>query len=153
MQYRDIISGFFWLIIGIILAVWSAEYKIGNFTEPGPGFLPLLLGLLLILASLALLLQTRKSLRAGQITAPAFAGDGWKKVAYTVVVLVATAFFFEKIGYLLSFFLLIILLMRGAAGRHSWKVTLLVAFFSVLGVYLVFVLLLGQQLPRGLLGV
>ncbi len=153
MQYRDFISGIFWLIMGIILAVWSGEYKIGNLTEPGPGFFPLLLGVLLILASLTLLFLTKKSRSAAPITVPAFAGDGWKKVLYTVLVLVATAIFFEKIGYLLSFFILIILLMRGAAGRQSWKVTLLVAFFSVLGVYLIFVPLLGQRQPRGLLGV
>jgi hypothetical protein len=153
MQYREFISGFFWLIMGIILAVWSTEYKVGNLTEPGPGFLPLLLGLLLILASLALLIRAKKSLHMVQTSSPSLTGEGWKKVAYTVLVLVGTAVFFEKIGYLLTFFLLIILLMRGAAGRQSWKMTLLVAFFSVLGVYLVFVMLLGQQLPRGLLGV
>lgn len=153
MQYRDLISGLFWLVMGIILSIWSTEYQFGNITQPGPGFLPLILGLLLILSSLTLLFMARKSLHTAQTTSPSPTGDGWKKVAYTVLVLVATAIFFEKIGYLLTFFLLIILLMRGAADRQSWKMTLLVAFFSVLGVYLVFVLLLGQQLPRGLLGV
>ena len=78
--------------------------------------------------------------------------DGWKKVVYTVAILFVAAFFFEKIGYLLTFFLLILLLMR-VAGGQSWKMTLLVAFCSTLGAYLIFVLLLKQPLPRGLLGV
>jgi hypothetical protein len=154
MQYRDLISGLFWLIMGIILSIWSTEYKVGSFTEPGPSFLPLLLGLLLILLSLILLIMASKSFRKDDPPLPFFASrDGGRRVVYAIVVLLAVAFFFEKIGYLLTLFFLVVLLMRGAAGRQSCKVTLLVAFFSVLGVYLVFVLLLGQQLPRGLLGV
>jgi hypothetical protein len=149
MQYRDLISGLFWLIMGIILSIWSTEYKVGSFTEPGPSFLPLLLGLLLILLSLILLIMASKSFRKDDPPLPFFASrDGGRRVVYAIVVLLAVAF-----GYLLTLFFLVVLLMRGAAGRQSCKVTLLVAFFSVLGVYLVFVLLLGQQLPRGLLGV
>jgi hypothetical protein len=47
---------------------------------------------------------------------------------------------------------MIILLMWGPALR-SWKTILLVAFISAIGVYLVFVLLLKQPLPRGILGI
>jgi hypothetical protein len=83
-------------------------------------------------------------------TSPLF--GGWKKVAYTGLVLTLGACFLERIGYLLTFFLLVILLMRGA-GSRSWKKILLVAFCSALGIYLVFVLLLEQPLPRGILGI
>lgn len=157
MKYRDLISSLFWLAIGLTLSIWATTYQIGSLVQPGPGFLPLALGILLILFSLALLFMASKSFRTAKGTAeapsPSSTSAGWKKVAYAVFVLILTAFFFEKIGYLLTFFLLIMLLMRGAAGRQSWKVTLLVAFFSALGVYLIFVLLLEQPLPRGLLGV
>ena len=44
------------------------------------------------------------------------------------------------------------MLLMAGAGLQSWKRILLVAFFSALGVYLVFVLLLQQPLPRGFLG-
>lgn len=66
--------------------------------------------------------------------------------------LLLAIFFFEKIGYLFTFFLLIIFLTRGT-GPQSWRKILLIAFLSTLGVYLVFVLLLEQPLPRGLLGI
>ncbi len=78
--------------------------------------------------------------------------SGWKKVVYTVLVLTLGACFFERIGYLLTFFLLVIFLMRGA-GSKSWKKILLVAFCSALGIYLVFVVLLEQPLPLGNLGI
>lgn len=151
-KYTDFISGIFWLGIGILLSIWSTSYQIGSLLQPGPGFLALALGLLLILLSLILVGKGIKSSLAAQTGPTAFLFGGWKKVAYTVLILVLGAFFFETIGYLLTFFLLIMLLMRGA-GPQSWKKILLMAFCSALGVYLVFVLLLKQPLPRGLLGI
>jgi hypothetical protein len=62
------------------------------------------------------------------------------------------AFFFEWVGYLLTFFLLIVLLMKGVA-QQSWKRILLTALLTTAGVYIVFVLLLEVQLPHGFLGV
>jgi hypothetical protein len=150
MKHRDLISGIFWLAVGMILSLWSTRYPIGSLVEPGPGFLPLGLGILLILLSLIVLFGTRKSSPTAKGPSPSSAGGGWKKVAYTVLVLVLAAFFFEKVGYLITFFLLVMLLMAGA-GRQSWKRILLVALLSAAGVYLVFVLLLEQPLPRGIL--
>jgi hypothetical protein len=58
----------------------------------------------------------------------------------------------EKVGYLLTFFFLSMFLMI-IAGLKSWKQIALVAFFTALGVYIFFVLLLKQPLPTGFLGV
>jgi len=155
MKSSDLISVIFWLIVGLLLSLWSTRYEIGSLTQPGPGFYPLGLGILLIFFSLILLGQSIRSSQAMKKVAPFPASaSGWKKVArvaYVVLVLLLLTFFFETLGYLLTFFLLIMLLMAGA-GLRSWKRILLVAFFSALGVYLVFVLLLQQPLPRGFLG-
>ena len=152
MKYGGVSSGVFWLVIGIILTIWSSHYQIGRFAQPGPGFFPLGLGFFLILLSLMVIMDEWKrfSLNSGDASPPI--SDGWKKVVYTVAILFVAAFFFEKIGYLLTFFFLILLLMR-VVGGQSWKMTLLVAFCATLGAYLIFVLLLKQPLPRGLLGV
>jgi putative tricarboxylic transport membrane protein len=151
-KYTDLISGIFWFGIGLLLSIWSTRYQIGSLIQPGPGFLSLVLGLLLILLSFILLARAIKSFRIPQEAPASSLFGGWKKVAYTVLILVLGAFFFETIGYLLTFFFLVMLLMKGA-GSESWKRTLLVAFLSALGVYLVFVLLLEQPFPRGLLGI
>ena len=152
MKYSDFISGIFWIAIGILLTLWSARYEFGSLIQPGPGLFPLVLGILLIFLSIILLGQAiQSSLNVQTITVISMKG-AWKKVAYAVLVLLLATFIFEKIGYLLTFFLMIILLMWGAALR-SWKTILLVAFISAIGVYLVFVLLLKQPLPRGILGI
>jgi putative tricarboxylic transport membrane protein len=152
MKYAHFIGVIFWLAVGLLLSLWSLSYNIGTLTHPGPGFYPLGLGILLIFFSLILLGQGIRSSLTTKKVSPFSVSGGWKRVAYAVLILLLLAFFFETIGYLITFFLLIMLLMAGA-GLRSWKRILLVAFFSALGVYLVFILLLQQPLPRGFLGV
>ena len=154
MKHRDTASGLFWLVIGIGLSVWTlTSYEIGRLTQPGTGYLPLSLGILLILLSLILLVaQMKKSPGARQAVPPADRSGGWKKVVYTVGVLIVAAFFFERVGYLPTFFCLIVLLMKGVE-QQSWKRILLTALLTSVGVYVVFILLLEVQLPRGFLGV
>ena len=154
MKRRDIVSGLFWLSIGIGLSVWTlTSYEIGRLTQPGTGYLPLWLGILLILLSLILLVaQIKKSPGARQAVPPRARSGGWKKAVYTILVLIVAAFFFERVGYLLTFFCLIVLLMKGVEPQ-SWKRILLTALLTSVGVYVVFILLLEVQLPRGFLGV
>jgi hypothetical protein len=154
MRYSDFVSGLFWLIVGLLLSIWSLTYEIGILTRPGPGYLPLALGIIIILLSLILLFGHWKK-RASPTKQTALSSpthSRWKKMVYTVVVLLATGFFFETLGYLITIFLLIALLMMGAEPQ-SWKKALITAFLTTLGVYLIFVLLLEQPLPRGFLGV
>ena len=154
MKHRDAVSGLFWLVIGLGLSIWSlTSYEVGRLTQPGPGYLPLALGIILILLSLILLVgQMKKASGTRQAVVSAPHSGGWKKVVYTVLLLIVAAFFFEEVGYLLTFFFLILLLMKGAEPQ-SWKRILLTALLTTLGVYIVFVLLLEQPLPRGFLGV
>ncbi len=151
MKYPDRVSGIFWLIIGLVLSVWSTRYQIGSFAQPGPGFLPLILGLLLIFLSLVLLAKAKKTSPPTETAKPSSTAR-WGKVVYTVIILLATTFVFERIGYMITVFLLMLLLMQ-AGGLRSWKKVLLIAFGTILGVYIVFVLLLQQPLPRGFFGV
>ena len=151
MRYSDLISGIFWLSIGLLFSIWSTYYPIGSLTEPGPSFLPLGLGLILIFLSFIFLLRQAKKSFLHQQKVPFFpVPGGSKKVTYTVLILILATFSFEKFGYLLTVFFLIIFLMLGAEFK-SWKRIVLASFFTTLGVYLVFVLLLEQPLPRGLL--
>ena len=153
MRYPDAISGLFWLFIGLGLSIWSLTYETGRLTQPGPGFLPLALGIILVLLSLILLLaQQKRPSRKKPIVSSLSRARGWKKVVYTVLVLAVAGFFFEKVGYLLTFFFLIVLLMKGV-GSQGWKRVFLIAVLATLGVHVVFVLLLKQPLPRGYFGV
>ncbi len=147
MAYANLASGIFWLIIGFLLSIWSMSYEIGSFKEPDSGFLPLGVGLLLIVFSLILIVQSKKSSSLSQTGSPLFLPGRWKKVAYTISVLLFCTFLFERIGYLATIFLLIFLSGRGT-GLQSWRKAFLFALLSTIGVYVIFVLLLKQPLPR-----
>ncbi len=148
---NDFVAVTFWLVIGLSFSIWSATYPIGSLYRPGPGFVPLILGILLIFLSLVLLKKAKKSRSFPKVTFSSSPG-GPKKVAYTALILILAAFLFETIGYLLTIFLLVALLMR-AVEPQSWRATLLTAFSAASAIYLVFDLLLKQPLPRGFLGV
>jgi uncharacterized membrane protein YfhO len=143
MKYPELIGGVFWLLIGILFSLWSISYKIGSLIHPGPGFFPFLLSILMILLSLIWLKQAKKRF-------PITFG-GLKKVAFTILILLLAALLFETIGYLLTVFLLIVFLMVVGTELKSWKKILITAFLTAIGVYIVFVLLLEQPFPRGLL--
>lgn len=147
----ELIGGIFWLVTGVLLSFWSTQYQIGSVAKPGPGSLPLLLGILLIVFSLILLLgQAKKSVLSEKGVPPSSLSGGWRRVAYVILILLGATFLFEVIGYILTFFLLIVSLMWGV-GLQDWRKILVIALFTTLAVYFVFVLLLKQQLPRGLL--
>jgi Na+/melibiose symporter-like transporter len=153
MRHQNLIGGIFWLMIGLLLSVWSTRYRIGGLLQPGPGFLPFILGLILIILSLFLLMRgVKEYITAAQEAPIPSLSRGWTKVAYTVLILLLATFLFEKIGYLFTISLLIFFLMWGVTSK-TWRTILLVALLSTLCIYFLFVLLLKQQLPRGPLGV
>jgi putative tricarboxylic transport membrane protein len=154
MKNHHIVSGLFWLAIGLGLPVWTwFSYEIGRLTQPGPGYLPFALGVILIGLSLVQLIgQMKRFLDEGKISLTAIRYDGWRKIVSTVIVLMIGAFFFEQVGYLLTFFVLMVLLMR-VGGYQGWKIIILTAVLTTACIYVVFVLLLQVQLPRGFLGV
>jgi hypothetical protein len=150
MRQREITSSLFWLIVGLILTVWSATYPLGHLAQPGTGFLPLGLGLLLVIFSTVLLVRAFRRTASGEENAPLLP-TRWVSVVLTVIVLIAAVFLFEKLGYLLSFFGLALALPL-LAGDITLKRSLLFALLSAAGIYIVFVWLLKQPLPTGVLG-
>lgn len=142
------------MAIGFLLSISASRYPIGNMIKPGPGLLPLVLGIILIFFSLIIVGKTWRSfhpIEEAREMPLNLKLRGWIKIGYTVSIMFFAALLFEQIGYLLTVFLLIFFLMLGAELK-SWKRILLVAFCTAAGVYLVFVLLLNQPLPRGFWG-
>ncbi len=152
MRQREITSSLFWMIVGLILTVWSATYPLGNLAQPGTGFLPLGLGILLLIFSTVLLLRAFKMAAAKKEKEEVpMLPERWLSIATTVLVLIACVFLFEKVGYLLIFFVLALVLPL-LAGQITLKRSFLFAVVSAAGVYIIFVWLLKQPLPTGFLG-
>lgn len=148
MKSADSIGVLFWGSLGVLISLWSTRYGIGNITNPGPGLFPLLLGLCLIILSFILFFQIKKLPGPGPRVASLFSFQKGIRVVFTLLVLLAAVFLFERLGYLLSIFLLVFSLLR-IAEMPGWKRGLVISLSAAFGVHLIFVVLLEQPLPQG----
>jgi putative tricarboxylic transport membrane protein len=131
--------------VGVILE--SIRLRIGTPISPQPGFFPFLEGLMLIGLSLILMIlawqgRGQRSEGLGEIRRP----------VYLVVGIGVYVFLLDPLGYVLATIPMAALVLW-ILGLRSWRAIGLVSVGLSIGTYLLFALLLGIELPRGLLTV
>jgi len=142
----------FWVILGALVAFHSSRLGIGSLNGPGPGFIFLVAGLCLGILGVVDLVLTSQKTGGGIITADLlWGGKNWWKIIIVVGLLCLFIGLFEKLGFALSSFLLMVLLLK-LAGSISWGRILLFALStSIIGV-IVFRYWLQVPFPRGIIG-
>ncbi len=75
-----------------------------------------------------------------------------KRLPLIVAVLIAAIVAFETVGYLLTFIFLGLLLTM-LTGWMTWRASLIFTVLTIAGIYVIFIWLLKQPLPTGILGV
>jgi hypothetical protein len=132
-------------LLGILVVIRSVGLSLGTPRQPGPGFVPFLLGLALIALPLLALLERRSRPasesgrgRPGSVLATA--------VGFGLYVLVL-----DRLGFYLASFLLLVLLTR-VAGERRYGRAVAAAAISLLVVYLLFDRVFLIPFPPGLLG-
>lgn len=146
----DRISSLFGLLFALYILKESFELDVGGLHQPGPGFFSLFGGILLGVFSIILFVRSilsqpgRKDRKAeGEEENPRF-------VIYVFVGLLAYTFIFEWLGFILSTFLLVALLLGFFDSQKWWKVLLTAAVASSSS-YVIFSVLLKSELPKGIL--
>ena len=133
----------------IFLAAGTLPF--GTMRVPQTAFFPKTLAVLLGIMSVILLARTlagREALRGGE----KIETQGWIRIAVTLMTLAGFALALERLGFLLTTFLLMILLLH-AIEAQSWRKVAVVALATSLISYAIFSWLLGVPLPAGLLGI
>lgn len=151
MKYADVFSGLFLFLLSLVGSVLAFKLGLGNIHKPGSGLVPF--GTTTLLGLMSLGLTVKGLLRRKQ--APenrSFQGVKWGTLILVVGGLIGYAALFESLGFVLSTFLLLTLLLS-TIGRRNWWVTLAVSFLIILGTYLVFAFWLGCQFPKGFIGI
>jgi putative tricarboxylic transport membrane protein len=149
VQRLDKIGSVVCLVIAGIALWQSVKVPMGSIRQPGPGFLPFWVGVILALLSVALWFQA--SFRKPAAEPVRFlSGEGkWTYVAAAGIALLIYTFLLEPLGFIISTFLLLIFLFR-VIGKQKWWLgvtgSILVTFFT----HLIFKVALKVQLPRGL---
>ncbi len=134
----------FWLAVGVFFAVGGVLLKPGTLRNPGPGFLPLVMALLL--ACLSLFVLTRGlSLQAKRLEA-----IHWKGQAALVGAVFVYGWFLDLAGFLLSTFgLMCVLFGLMSSGNGRWPRACLYAAATALAGWLVFAVALKVPFPHG----
>ena len=150
MGKRDLISGIFLVFISTVTCIMAYRLGLGTGSDPGAGFAAFGIASLLGLMSLYLLFKGlvrtfRK--RAAEEAVPAIL---WKKPVLILIVLAAYGVFFNFLGFPLSTFLLMMLLVW-VFGRRKLTLALFVSIVATASSYALFVTALGLPLPLGAL--
>ncbi len=140
----DVVGSLFWLVVGGLFAVGGVLLKPGTPRNPGPGFLPLIMALLLVCFSLFVF---AKGLWAAERRLETIQ---WKGQAALVGAVLAYGWLLDSTGFLLSTFgLMWVLFGLMSSGKRGWaRATLYAGATAVVG-WLVFAVALKVPFPQG----
>lgn len=149
---KDLVSGSVLFGVGVILAWQTSSFTIWeSYNEPGPGFFPLGIAILIIGLSLVLILKAlfmTLSSKDGQAlpTTTTKSIDFIPIVSYGGAILLF-GFILEKVGFILAALVLMMITLK--VEKKSWKITLFFSAMTVTISYLLFKILLGVPFPQG----
>jgi len=153
MRKTDQWGGIVFLIVSVCICWGSARLPYGNVHDPGPGFLPLWIGIVLGMMSIALIVHSSLQKGKGRTLQEVLAQKiRWVKVVSTVVALILYAFLMDYVGFLITTFLLIAYLIR-FIDLQPWKKAIGWAVAGSVGAHLIFNVWLQLRLPKGFWGI
>jgi putative tricarboxylic transport membrane protein len=140
----------FWILFSVITCIEAYRLKLGGVTKPGSGFFPFSAGLvMLVLAMVALVQLIRQKKEERELGGRE--GARWWNIAMILAAVGAFAFTLERIGFLISTFLFITLLLK-VIEPQSWKASILGGVISAVAANLLFNVIFKAQIPTGILG-
>lgn len=146
----DRIAALFFFGVGLFFTLYARQVDIGNWNEPGPGFLPFWAGITLCIMAVGLFAGSLRG--TGAVLPPFFPqADSWKRVLATCFALVVYVQILNIVGFTVATFIFVGFLVKFVFPQ-TWTRTIVVAALSALGARLLFVNLLKTQLSQGLFG-
>ena len=151
MKRSNIIIAIILLGLSGYLLIESMRLGFGGLRTPQAGFFPTILSAVLAVLSLVLLGQSTKE--KGETASPFRLGSqSWRRIALVVGVLLAFGFSVDFLGYTISSFLLVAVLLR-AIEPMRWSLIIIIALSTSAISYGIFGWLLQTPLPTGIFGI
>lgn len=147
---RDLVGGGVFLVIGALAIYLGSDLAVGRLRLPGPGAMPMIAGIAIVLLSLALGARGLASLRpAARSNESVVERWGYVRIGATMVLIAAYTAVLPWLGFLAGTILLMTaLFMLGSERPFGWGPP--VAGVVVTGAaYVLFVTLLDVHLPVG----
>ncbi len=146
MKRLNQFSSLLFIAFSISIITSSLKLGIGTLRAPGPGLMGFLASILLLILSLIILIQESKK---GSGEKASFGLDTLSKPFIITVALCGYALIFDTLGFLLSSFILMTIMLLVSSPRR-WYYHIFVAFIIVNVSYLVLCKLLRVIFPVGI---
>lgn len=151
MKKYHMIVNLFWIGMAFFVTIFSYKLRLGSFHNPGPGLMPFIIGIFLLIISFYLLIRSLFERRIEDKTVYKAQGKkDFRKIGLVLVSLFTYAFLLETLGYLIVTLLFFILLFRSMGNR--WRTVWVASVLTVLLTYFVFTFF-GVKFPAGILRV
>lgn len=139
---KDFWAGLMFIAFGVAFAWGATAYNIGTAARMGPGYFPIILGVLLAVIGAVVCLQA-----LGKVTNPTerVGSIAWKPFLLVLGSVVVFGLIVLKLGLLIAIIALILIASR--ADITSWKQAIVLAIGMAIFCYLVFVLGIKLQFP------
>lgn len=148
----DRLSALVWFTIGLSAVYGSVIHGLGTAREPGSGFLPFLASSFVSLMALIIFFQSlRKYREKDRKISALWQGVRWKRPLAVCLITIGYILVFEWLGFAVSTFLFLLVLLKGMETLSWWKV-LLISILSTSFSYLLLSFSLESTLPRGVFG-
>lgn len=152
MKRWDQLASLIGVGLGFLVAFFSLRLEIGKWNNPGPGFLPLVSGILLILICVIYGVgATWKKNNIREESQSPWPRENRKSLIGVLSALFLYILLLPIIGYLIITFFLLIFLLRVIPPK-KWVFTIIEAVIIVFASYLIFNKWLMIQFPKGFLG-
>ena len=148
---KDFFAGLMYLVVGLAFAIGAIDYNVGTAARMGPGYFPLILGVILALIGVVISLKATVSGPEGGDPVGKWA---WKQVffvlaanfAFGLLLVGVPAWGIPGLGLIVAIIALVF--VASAAGHNvKWKEVLILALILAAGSYAVFVWALNLQFP------
>jgi putative tricarboxylic transport membrane protein len=147
MWQARVIGGVSVLALGVAVIFFSSRLPYRSDYGPGPGFLPLWIGVVLVLCSLVVTIQEVRSQNTGQT----FFQPRTRMVVKVLALIAATFLLIPLLGFSVGFGLFICASMR-LMGKHGWATCGAAAVVTAVGIHFLFGQWLDIPLPTGRVG-
>lgn len=137
------------LAFSVAYLALSSQLPFGQRDQPGAAVFPMMVGVVLVLASLATLNEARQMPRAEHVELPA--GPDRMRVLGLIAALLGYFLLLPWLGQIATSMLFFVALMR-LLSQYSWPRLVAYSVVMSLAVYGVFVLVLKVPMPAGVLG-
>ncbi len=141
-------SGAIGILIGLAFCIASVILGLGEVHQPGPGFLPFLVGAVLIFLSAVIFVP---ALRKRKMTSEEKTARGMGKYRKGGLILLALVLYnlaLSFVGFTLTTFLFVVFMMKIVEAQR-WTRIIVTALCSAVGFYFVFQSWLMLDLPVG----